>query len=194
MKNKKILLGICGSFCNHANILIELEKLVKENDVQVIVSENVYLLDTRFHSAKAFIEQLENLTNKKVWHTLTEVEMVGPLNTYDIYAIAPLSASALSKLCNGIYDHPITLCAKAMLRNNKNVVIGIASNDVLSISGKNLMNVLNFKNIYCIPFFQDDPFTKPNSIISEWTLLEKTMDNAYENKQIQPLLLQRTIL
>lgn len=194
MKNKKILLGICGSFCNHGSILIELEKLCVNNDVQVVVSENVFTLNTRFHTAIEFINKIKEITKHEVWHTLVEVEKVGPLNNYDIYAIAPLSASVLAKLCYGIYDHPISLCAKAMLRNNRIVVIGIASNDVLSISGKNLMSVLNYKNIYCIPFYQDDPFGKPNSIISEWNLLEDTLDKAMEHIQIQPLMLQRNIL
>lgn len=193
MKNKKILFGICGSFCNHSYILDEIKKLCVYNDVQIIVSENVYTLDTRFHDAKPFIETLESISGHEVWHTLVEAEKVGPILPFDIYVIAPMTATVLSKLKNGIYDHPITLSAKAHLRNNKIVVIAVASNDLLSISGPNLLSILNFKNIYCVPIYQDNPYLKPYSMISEWSLIEDTMDFAIEGKQIQPLLLERKI-
>lgn len=193
MKDKKILFGICGSFCNHAYIIEEVKKLAICNEVQIVVSENVYTLDTRFHDAKSFIDELEKITGYKVWHTLVEAEKVGPMNYHDIFVIAPMTATVLAKFKNGIYDHPITLCAKAMLRNHKKIVIGVASNDLLSISGSNLMDVLNFKNVFAIPFYQDNPFLKPTSLVSEWLLLEDSMDYALEGKQIQPLLLQRSI-
>lgn len=54
MKNKRILFGICGSFCNHAKVLKQLEILCQENDVQIVVSENVYTCDTRFFKADDF--------------------------------------------------------------------------------------------------------------------------------------------
>lgn len=193
MKNKKILFGICGSFCNHAYIVDEIKKLVISNEVQVVVSENVYKMDTRFHNAKEFIDQLAIITQNEVWHTLSEAERVGPMNVFDIYVIAPMTSNMLSKLRNGIYDSPITLAAKAMLRNDKKVIIGVASNDLLGISGSNLLALLNYKNIYSLPFYQDNPYLKPNSLISEWTLLEDTLDYAILSQQIQPLILQRCI-
>lgn len=193
MKNKKILFGICGSFCNHSYIIDEIKKLCIANDIQIIVSENVYKMDTRFHDADEFIEQLNVITQNEVWHTLTEAERVGPMNVFDIYVIAPMTSNMLSKLKNGIYDSPITLAAKAMLRNDKKVVIGMASNDLLGISGSNLLALLNYKNIYSLPFYQDNPYLKPNSLISEWSLLEDTLDYAMNSKQIQPLILQRCI-
>lgn len=193
MKNKKILFGICGSFCNHSYIIDEVRKLSIANDVQIVVSENVYTMDTRFHDAKEFIAQLCTITKNDVWHTLAEAERVGPMNVFDIYVIAPMTSNMLSKLKNGIYDSPITLAAKAILRNDKKVVIGIASNDLLGISGSNLFTVLNYKNIYSLPFYQDNPYLKPNSLISEWTLLEDTLDYAMKGLQIQPLILQRCV-
>ncbi|NBK97206.1 MAG: dipicolinate synthase subunit B [Erysipelotrichia bacterium] len=193
MKNKKILFGVCGSFCNHAYIIDEIKKLSIFNDVQVIVSENVYQMDTRFHKAKAFIQELSDITKNDVWHTLSEAEKVGPMNIFDIYVIAPMTSNILAKLKNGIYDSPITLAAKAMLRNQRNLVIGVASNDLLGISGSNLFSLLNYKNIYSLPFYQDNPYLKPNSLISEWSLLEDTLDYAIQSLQIQPLLLQRCI-
>lgn len=193
MKNKKILFGICGSFCNHAAVFEQLKRICIDNDVQVIVTENVYTMDTRFHSAKQFLNELVNVTKHEVWHTLVEAEKVGPIYHFDLMVVAPMTSTVLSKFKNGMYDNSVVLAMKAHLRNNGKVVIGVASNDVLSISGNNLFSVLNFKNVYSLPFYQDNPFLKANSIISEWTLLEETMEYAMEGKQIQPLLLERNI-
>lgn len=189
MKNKHILFGICGSFCNHQAILKQLKKLCMDNDVQVIVSENVYTCDTRFFKHDEFLKTLETISTHKVWHTIIEAEAIGPANQQDIMVIAPMSATVAAKLANGIYDHPITLAAKAMLRNGKNIVFGIATNDGLGISGVNIMKLLSFKQFYAIPFRQDAPFQKERSVVAKWELLEESLDQALINKQLQPLLL-----
>lgn len=189
MKNKHILFGICGSFCNHQAVLKQLKKLCMDNDVQVIVSENVYTCDTRFFKHDEFLKTLETISTHKVWHTVIEAEAIGPSNQQDIMVIAPMSATVAAKLANGIYDHPITLAAKAMLRNGKNIVFGIATNDGLGISGVNIMKLLAFKQFYAIPFRQDAPFQKERSVVAKWELLEESLDQALINKQLQPLLL-----
>jgi hypothetical protein len=189
VKNKHILFGICGSFCNHQAILKQLKKLCMDNDVQVIVSENVYTCDTRFFKHDEFLKTLETISTHKVWHTIIEAEAIGPSNQQDIMVIAPMSATVAAKLANGIYDHPITLAAKAMLRNGKNIVFGIATNDGLGISGVNIMKLLSFKQFYAIPFRQDAPFQKERSVVAKWELLEESLDQALINKQLQPLLL-----
>lgn len=189
MKNKHILFGICGSFCNHQAILKQLKKLCMDNDVQVIVSGNVYTCDTRFFKHDEFLKTLETISTHKVWHTIIEAEAIGPSNQQDIMVIAPMSATVAAKLANGIYDHPITLAAKAMLRNGKNIVFGIATNDGLGISGVNIMKLLSFKQFYAIPFRQDAPFQKERSVVAKWELLEESLDQALINKQLQPLLL-----
>lgn len=189
MKNKSVLFGICGSFCNHQAILEQITQLCQHNSVQIVVSENVYTCDTRFFQHDVFISALEEVSGKPVIHTIVEAEKVGPSNAYDIMVIAPMSATVAAKLNLGIYDHPVTLSAKAMLRNNKNVVFGIATNDGLSISGKNIFTLINYKRIYVIPFRQDAPFEKERSIVSKWELLEATCDMALEDRQLQPILL-----
>lgn len=187
MENKKILFGISGSFCNHANILVELEKLCKHNDVEVVVSDNVYTCSTRFFENTEFLRRLQELTGKEVMHTIVEAETVGPSNKYDIMVIAPMTASLCSRLKCGLYDHPVALAAKAMIRNQKNVVVGIASNDVLGASASNFFSLIDRKYMYVIPFYQDAPNNKPYSIVSCWDLLENTCDLALKNEQIQPL-------
>lgn len=189
MKDKHILFGICGSFCNHAAILKELENLCKHNDVQVVVSENVYSCSTRFFDKDVFANKLIELSKHEIIHSIVEAEKVGPSNAYDIMVIAPMTATVASKMANGIYDHPVTLAAKAMIRNEKDVVFGIATNDGLGISGVNIMKLLAYKHFYAIPFRQDAPYQKERSIVAEWTLLEDAMNMALEHKQIQPILL-----
>lgn len=189
MENKHILFGISGSFCNHHAILKELEHLCEQNVVQCVVSENVFHCSTRYFNNKEFIALVEKITGKEVIHTIVEAEKVGPNNNFDIMVIAPMTASVAAKLAHGIYDHPITLAAKAMIRNHKNIVFGIASNDGLGISGSNVMHLLALKNIYAIPFRQDDPFKKERSIVAEWTLLETSLEAALQHKQLQPLIL-----
>lgn len=189
MKNKRILFGICGSFCNHAKVLKQLEILCQENDVQIVVSENVYTCDTRFFKADVFLNRLVNLSGHSIIHTIVEAEKVGPCNCYDLMVIAPMSATVCAKLVHGIYDHPVTLAAKAMLRNKKNIVFGIATNDGLGISGANIFTLLNYRGFYAIPFAQDAPFQKERSIVAKWDLLMETCDMALQDQQIEPILL-----
>lgn len=187
MENKKLLFGISGSFCNHAKILQELKKLCKKNEVQVVVSENVYTCSTRFFKHEDFIAQIEKITGKHVIHTIVEAETIGPRNPFDLMIIAPMSASLCARLKHGLYDHPVALAAKAMIRNQKNVVVGIASNDVLGASAENFFSLIDRKYIYVLPFYQDAPVDKPYSVVSCWSMMEPACDLALQNKQIQPL-------
>lgn len=189
MKDKRILFGICGSFCNHEAVYNEVCKLCVDNDVQIVVSDAVYTYSTRFFDKDVFRKMLETKTGHKVIHNIVGAEKVGPSNVYDIMVIAPMTANVASKLANGIYDHPVTLTAKALLRNKKNILFGFASNDGLSISGVNVMRLLSYKHFYAIPFRQDAPFQKECSIVADWTLLLPSLEQALLNSQIQPVLL-----
>ncbi len=193
MNNQRLLFGICGSFCNHTKIVTELKALAQNNDVQVIVSKNVYEMDTRYHKAKDFIKEIEQITKHKVMHTLQEAEKSGPILQFDMMIVAPMSATVCAKIVHGIYDHPITLAIKAMLRNKKNIVFGIATNDGLGISGANIFTLLNYRNFYIIPFRQDAPFKKERSIVSDWSLLVETCEKAQYNEQLEPILLGANI-
>lgn len=190
MENKRILFGICGSFCNHAAVLEQLTSLCERNDVTAVVSEAVYNNSTRFFKREEFLGKLRNATKHEIIHTIVEAEKVGPSNAYDIMVIAPMTATVAAKMAHGIYDHPVTLSAKAMIRNQKTIVFGIATNDGLGISAPNIFSLICMKHFYVIPFRQDAPFSKAGSIISDWTLLEKTMDQAIDERQIQPILLE----
>ena len=192
MKNK-LLVGISGSFCNHERVLNELEKLNDEYELSFVFTQNVTTLDTRFSTAKDLMEQCQRLTDMPIITSIVEAEKIGPSNIFDLMVIAPCSANTLSRIVHGAYDCPVALCAKAMVRNQKNVLIGIASNDILGISGVNVMKMINMKNFYVLPFYQDAPELKPNSCTSDFTLLKDALGSAFESKQIQPILREKKI-
>lgn len=189
MENKHILMGICGSFCNHQHALDQLTILAKNNDVQVVVTDNVNTLSTRFFDRDVFIGEVERISGHPVMASIVEAEKVGPSNLYDIMCIIPMTATVCGKLANGIYDNPVTLAAKAMVRNQRHVVVGIASNDGLGITGANLMRLIAMKHYYAIPFSQDAPATKPYSIVSNWEYSEAALDEAMNDRQVQPILM-----
>ncbi len=185
----KIVWAISGSFCMHAAIKCEIKEMVmKGHDITVLLSENASTLSTRFGTCENFINDLKEITGNNVMTTLLEAETLGPKNIYDLMILAPCTSTVLGKWANADYDHVCTLGAKAMLRNEKPVVVGIASNDILGNSAEALFKLKNTKFIYFVPFYQDDSFAKPNSCISKWNLIEKTANKAMLNKQIQPLL------
>ncbi len=185
----KIAWAISGSFCNHTVIKKEISDFVSNgHDVTVILSKNSVTMDTRFGSADTFIKDLEKITNNKVMTTLLQAETLGPINTFDCMVIAPCTSTVLSKLAHGDYGHVCTLAAKATLRNEKPIIIAIASNDILGNSAHALFTLKQTKNIYIVPFYQDDSINKPNSCVSKWRLIAKTMDHALNYKQLQPIL------
>lgn len=188
VKGKRILVGISGSFCNHRAVVEQLQKLAQHNELRFVVTENVFTCSTRFYQRNEFIALLEAMSDKEVIHTIVEAEKVGPENCYDIMLVAPCTATQCAKFVHGIYDNPLTLSMKAMIRNQKNVVIGFASNDGLGISGCNLFRLFAMKYLYVVPFSQDAPFKKAMSVVAHWDLMEETLEKALENQQLQPIL------
>lgn len=186
----KLLWGMCGSFCNHAAVIEQLQDMVQRWPITMIVSENTARLDTRFGSANQRMELLETLSMRPVMTSLQEAERTGPIDHFDAMIIAPITATELNKLTLGIYDTPITLAAKALLRNQKPLVLGIASNDFLGLSGVNLLRLKQLRHIFFVPFGQDDYVHKPNSLVSDWKLIEAALCAALEDRQLQPLLLE----
>lgn len=190
LEEVKVGFAITGSFCTFSKIIPEIQKLVDEGaEVFPIMSEASYNTDTRFGKAKDFIDQIEIITGKKIVASITDAEAFGPKSLVDIIVIAPCTGNSASKLANAITDTPVLMAAKAHLRNNKPLVIGISTNDGLGFNAKNLGVLLNSKNIYFIPFRQDNPDDKQNSIVADMSLIIPTIIEALEGKQIQPLLL-----
>ena len=80
------------------------------------------------------------------------------------------------------------MAAKAHLRNNKPLLLSLSTNDALGMNMKNIGLLLNTKNIYFVPFGQDDPEKKPNSMTAHTDLLIPALEAALENRQLQPVI------
>lgn len=182
--------AMTGSFCTFSKTITKIKELVKKGaNVIPIMSFNAYNLDTKFGNANDFINEIENITNNKIIHTIQEAEPIGPKKMTDIMCIAPASGNTMAKLANGIIDTPVTMAVKSHLRNNRPVVVAISTNDALAGSAKNIGDLLNRRNYYFVPFRQDNPITKPRSIVFDPEYIIKTIEAALDNEQIQPILL-----
>lgn len=191
-----IKLGLCitGSFCTHKALLNEIPNLINHGyDVTPIFSFNVDTLSTRFFAAEDFKREIIRLTGKVPVCSLPDAEPLGTKRALDIMVVAPCTGNTCAKIANGITDTPVTLAVKAHLRNDRPLVISISTNDALHGNAKNIGMLLNTKNVFFVPFGQDDPAKKPNSLVADMAKLSDTCDAALESRQIQPLILSKTI-
>lgn len=190
LEKKRIGFVMTGSFCTFRKTIDELKKIVKMNtEIVPIMSENGYTMDTKFGKSEDFINEIENITGTKVLHTIQEVEPLGPKDMLDILVVAPATGNTIAKLANDIIDGPATMAVKSHLRREKPVVIAISTNNGLSGAGENIGRLLNRKHYYFVPFKQDNPITKPRSIVFDTSYLIKTIEYALDGEQIQPILL-----
>lgn len=182
--------AMTGSFCTFAKTIEIMKKIVEAGaNVIPIMSFNGYSLDTRFGNSKDFINEVEEITGNKVIHTLQESEPIGPKKMTDIMIIAPATGNTIAKLANGITDTPVLMATKSHLRNQNNVLIGVSTNDALSTNAGNIGKLLNTKHIYFVPFRQDNPITKPNSLVFDGNYMIKAIKSTLDSKQLQPLIL-----
>lgn len=186
---KKIGFAITSSFCTIDTILKQMI-LLKElgYDIIPITSNQVVECDTRFGKGIDIKNKIEKITGKKVVSDIIEAEKFGPKEKLDLLIVAPATGNFIAKLANGITDSTVTMATKATLRNGSPIVIDVSTNDGLGMNGKNIMNLLNTKNIYFIPFGQDNYISKPNSLIAHYDMLLPTIEEALNHNQIQPVL------
>lgn len=190
MKKATVGFALCGSFCTFSKVIPEIKVLVEnEYDILPIMSQAAYNIDTRFGKASDFIKEIEDTCGNKIINSIYDAEPIGPKALLDILVIAPCTGNTIGKLANGITDTPVTLAAKAHLRNNRPVLIGVSTNDALGASAKNIGLLLNCKNIYFIPMKQDNFEKKPNSVVADFSKTLEATEQALLGNQIQPLLL-----
>lgn len=181
--------GITGSFCTFDKILPQIKLLKDEGaDITPVFSFNTQNLDTRFYKSAEFICSVKNITGKEGFLTIQDAERVGPGKLFDIMIIAPCTGNTLAKLANGITDTPVLMAAKAHLRNERPLVISISTNDGLSMNFQNIGRLMNIKNIFFVPFGQDDCFNKTNSLVAHIDSIKSTLEMALEGKQLQPVI------
>lgn len=189
LNNFKIGIAITGSFCTIDAIFPVIEDMIREGaDVTPIISEAVSKSNTRFGRAEDIKMKLEGLTGNKVISSIVGAEPIGPKSLLDVLVVAPCTGNTLSKIANAITDTSVTMAVKAHLRNQKPVVISISTNDGLGANAKNLGILLNTKNVYFVPFGQDDPAKKCNSLIAKVDMIIPTVVEALRGRQIQPIL------
>ena len=190
MNHLRVGFAFCGSFCTLSRAIGALEQ-VKDafGDVTPIVSEIVAATDTRFGLARDFLQEMERICEKPVISTIAAAEPIGPKKMLDVLIITPCTGNTLSKLASGTADSSVTLAAKAHLRNGRPLVLSVSTNDGLGAAAPNIGALLGRKNVYFVPFRQDDPVEKPTSLVAEFGLVCDTVRAAMESRQLQPVLL-----
>ncbi|ASB89560.1 dipicolinate synthase subunit B [Bacillus sonorensis] len=190
IKGKRIGFGLTGSHCTYDAVFPQIENLVNQGaEVRPIVTSTVKSTDTRFGEGKEWVRKIEELTGFDVIDSIPKAEPLGPKTPLDCMVIAPLTGNSMSKLANAMTDTPVLMAAKATVRNSRPVVLGISTNDALGLNGVNLMRLMTTKNMFFIPFGQDDPYQKPNSLVAKMDLLLPTVEEALSYKQLQPVLI-----
>ena len=178
LKGRKVGVAFTGSFCTYKKVFDELQKLAEEGaEIQTIFSDAAQSIDSRFGNAEDFIEKARSITGREPILTIPQAEPIGPKSLLDILVILP-----------GITDTPALMAAKAHLRNEKPLLISISTNDALGMNMKNIGLLLNAKNVYFVPFGQDNPEKKPNSMIAHTELLIPSIEAALNGRQYQPVI------
>ena len=181
--------AMCGSFCTLADSMQALRDLSTRYDILPILSEITYSTDTRFGKAEDFIREIQALTGHDIIHTIPGAEPIGPKRLLDALIVAPCTGNTLGKLNHGITDTSVTMAVKATLRNERPVILCIATNDALSASYANIGGLSTKKNLYFVPYRQDDPVKQATSLIADFTKIQDTLAAALEGRQLQPVLL-----
>jgi dipicolinate synthase subunit B len=157
-----------------------------------VASHTLMSTDTRFGTSESWQKQLKELTGTDIISTIVQAEPLGPSKRFDVLVIAPCTGNTTSKLANAVTDSAVLMAAKAQMRNQRPLVLAISTNDGLGLNAANISKLLITKNIYFVPFGQDDPINKPNSLVAHMELIAETSEAALLGKQIQPLLVVRS--
>lgn len=190
LNGKRIGIGITGSHTTFHLILPEIKRLIQEGaDVYVFVSHTMATIDSPIETAENRMKKLRDITKNDVITSIIEAEPFGPKYPLDAMVIAPMTGTSLSKFAHASSDSPVLFAAKSTLRNESPVILGISTNDALGLNGSNIMTLMNTKNIYFIPLGQDDPISKPKSMVAHMHLLHDTVQEALVHKQIQPVFI-----
>ena len=183
----KLGFAMCGSFCTFDKAIEKLKNLKKDYEIFPIMSENAFNIDTRFGKAEDFQSKIKNICKKDIINSISSAEPLGPKKLVDILVVAPCTGNTASKVAGGITDTSVTMAVKSCLRIGIPVVLCICTNDALGASFQNIGRLMNVKNIFLTPMYQDDFKNKPSSLVGKFDKLEETISQAIEKKQIQPL-------
>ncbi|MFD0671682.1 dipicolinate synthase subunit B [Cohnella sp. GCM10027633] len=184
--------ALSGSHCTLAEIMPQIQRFIDAGaSVVPIVSSTIMTTDTRFGKSEDWQKALKDITGNDIISTIVEAEPLGPSKRLDVLAIAPCTGNTTSKLANAMTDGPVLMAAKSQMRNGRPLVLAISTNDGLGLNAANIAKLLVTKNIYFVPFGQDNPQAKPNSLVARMDLVLETCEAALQGKQLQPLLIER---
>jgi dipicolinate synthase subunit B len=190
--DKTIGFALTGSHCTHDEVLPQMARLVDLGArVVPIVSHTVAQVDSRFGTAEDWKRKVCDITGETPLMTIPEVEPLGPKGLIDCLVVAPCTGNSLARLANALTDGPVLMAAKAQMRNHRPVVLAISTNDALGLNAANLAKLLAAKDIYFVPFGQDNPQQKPKSMVAQMELIPETCLSAMQGQQFQPLLVEK---
>lgn len=192
LEGKTIGFAITGSHCTIAEVFPQMERLRQEGaNLIPILSESVQSTETRFGTPDNWRLHVLNVTGREPFLSIRDVEPFGPKAMLDLLIVAPCTGNSLAKLARGITDSVVTMAAKAHLRNARPLVIALSTNDGLGANAPNLGQLLNRKHVYFVPFGQDSPEGKANSLVADMSQIADTVVAALNGRQIEPLLVAR---
>ena len=184
--------ALSGSHCTLSEIMPQIQRFVDAGAVVVpIISTTIMTTDTRFGASADWQKELRDITGNEIISSIVEAEPLGPSKKLDVLAIAPCTGNTTSKLANAMTDGPVLMAAKSQMRNQRPLVLAISTNDGLGLNAANIAKLLVTKNVYFVPFGQDNPQVKPNSLVARMDLVMETCEAALQGQQLQPLLIER---
>ncbi|MBJ6363432.1 dipicolinate synthase subunit B [Paenibacillus sp. GCM10012307] len=191
-QGKTVGYALSGSHCTFAEVMPQIKRFIEAGaNVIPIVSNTIMTTDTRFGKSEDWQEQLKQLTGNDLISTIVQAEPLGPSKLIDVFVIAPCTGNTISKLANAMTDGAVLMAAKAQMRNQRPVVLAVSTNDGLGLNAANIAKLLAAKHIYFVPFGQDDPVRKPNSLVARMELIVEACEAALEGRQLQPMLVER---
>ncbi len=180
---------MCGSFCTHSAVIEKIKQLGGLGiNLYPVISESVQTTDTRFGTSESLYKTLCEICGREPITTIEQAEPLGPAKKLDAMLVAPCTGNTLAKLNNGITDGAVTMACKAHLRNDKPLIIALATNDALGVNLQNIGGLIIRKNIYFVPYGQDDFAKKPMSMIAHFNDIIPTVESACMGRQLQPLI------
>lgn len=184
--------ALSGSHCTFAEVMPQIARFVDAGaNVIPIVTNTIMTTDTRFGTSEEWQTKLKEITGNAIISSIVDAEPLGPSKLLDVLLIAPCTGNTTSKLANAMTDSAVLMAAKAQMRNGRPLVLAISTNDGLGLNATNIAKLLNAKNIYFVPFGQDNPQQKPNSLVARMDLLLEAAEAALQGKQLQPMLVER---
>jgi len=189
---KTVGYALSGSHCTFEEVMPQIQRFVDAGaNVIPIVPSTLITTDTRFGTAEKWRNELTRITGNEIIASIVQAEPLGPSKKIDVLTIAPCTGNTTSRLANAITDSAVLMAAKSQMRNGRPIVIAISTNDGLGLNAANIAKLLVTKNIYFVPFGQDDPINKPNSLVARMDLIMEACEAALQGKQLQPLLVER---